>query len=263
MDAGQGQVVELLARFRSAERLEDCLAPLADSRAVAGCAIVGFKEGHDGPAVARIPRPQYWARQFGWPSTFMRQWLRINVSRASLMPEASRSRPDIVTAWSVPSPEALSDAGEQGVDRATGARFLLGHGICSGITATVRRPSGSCAQVSWLKPLDEPGTCRPGSDRELLAIAQGFFDALDRVRPDASPDALTPRELECLLWAAYGCSDKEIAQEIRCAHDTVRFHIKNVVRKLGASNRTHAVALGIQQGLIRLGGVQPAVDLRG
>ncbi len=262
MDEGQSQVVELLARFRSAERLEGCLAPLADSRAVAGCAIVGFKEGHDGPAVARMPRPQFWARQFGWPSNFMRQWLRLNVSRASLMPETSRSRPDIVTAWSVPLPETLPESDEQYGDRALGARFLLGHGISSGITATVRRPSGACAQVSWLKPLEEPGVARPCSERGLLAIAQGFFDALDRVRPSAAPDALTPRELECLLWAAYGCSDKEIAQEILCAHDTVRFHIKNVVRKLGASNRTHAVALGIQQGLIRLGGVRPAVDLQ-
>lgn len=256
-----GQVAELLARFRSAERLEDCLGPLADSRAVAGCAIVGFKEGFQGPAVARIPRPQYWARQFGWPSSFMRQWLRINVARASLMPEAARSNPDMVTAWSVPDPSTFECDEARGEDRAMGARFLLGHGIRSGLTATVRRPSGACAHVSWLKPLTDTPVSRPASDRELLAIAQGFFDALDRVRPDGLPDVLTPREIECLLWAAYGCSDKEIAQEICCAHDTVRFHIKNVVRKLGASNRTHAVALGIQQGLIRLGGARRAVNL--
>ncbi|MCP5327226.1 MAG: helix-turn-helix transcriptional regulator [Sinobacteraceae bacterium] len=91
-------------------------------------------------------------------------------------------------------------------------------------------------------------------DRSLLTLAQAFFDALDRVRPDTLLQNLTLREIECLSWAAYGCSDKEIAQEIGCAHDTVRFHIKNIVRKLGASNRTHAVAVAIQQGVIRLGG---------
>lgn len=98
-------MTELLARFRSAERLEDCLQSLADTRAVAGCVIVGFKEGYQGPAVERIPRPQYWARQFGWPANFMRKWLSTNVSRASLMPEGARSRPDAVVAWSVPDPD--------------------------------------------------------------------------------------------------------------------------------------------------------------
>jgi len=105
LEGGQNQLTELLARFRSAERLEDCLQSLADTRAVAGCVIVGFKEGYQGPAVERIPRPQYWARQFGWPANFMRKWLSTNVSRASLMPEGARSRPDAVVAWSVPDPD--------------------------------------------------------------------------------------------------------------------------------------------------------------
>jgi DNA-binding CsgD family transcriptional regulator len=262
LEAGQYLLTELLARFRSAERLEDCLQALPDTRALADCAIVGFKEGYQGPAVARIPRPQYWARQFGWPANFMRKWLSINVSRASLMPEDARSCPDAVLAWSVPDPDDPAQGDRLSEDQALGARFLLAHGIHAGLTATVRRPAGTCAQVSWLKPRHDSPASRSGSDRDLLMLTQAFFDALDRVRPDTLRDNLTPRELECLSWAAYGCSDKEIAQEIGCVHDTVRFHVKNVVRKLGASNRTHAVAMAIQTGVIRLGGTPRAIHLR-
>jgi DNA-binding CsgD family transcriptional regulator len=255
LDSVQAQLTELLARFRSAGRVEQCLQPLADTRALAGHAIVGFKEGYQGPAVARIPRPQYWGRRFGWPANFMRQWLSINVSRASLMPEDARSGADSVFVWSVPDPDDPTQRAALSEDQALGAGFLRAYAIGAGLTATVRRPSGTCVHVSWLKPAAKSAPPRMASDRDLLTLTQAFFDALDRVRLAAMPETLTPREFECLSWAAYGCSDKEIALELGCTHDTVRFHIKNIVRKLGASNRTHAVAVAIQNGLVRLGGM--------
>lgn len=254
-------MADLLFRFSTAERVEDCLAPLADSRTVANCAIVGFKEGYDGPAVASIPRPQYWVRKFGWPKNFLSQWLRINVAKASLMPAEARSQPERVTRWAVPEPETLEPLDEHAQDRAVSAALLLSYGIKAGVTATVLRPSGACGHVSWLKPTDDDASIANVADKDLLAITQGFFAALDRVRNNLQPSCLTPRELECLLWAAHGCRDKEIAQGVRCSHDTVRFHMKNIVRKLGASNRTHAVALGIHHGLVKLGGLSmPATN---
>jgi DNA-binding CsgD family transcriptional regulator len=251
----QAQLTDLLARFRSAGRVEHCLQALADTRSLAGHAIVGFKEGYQGPAVARIPRPQYWGRKLGWPANFMRQWLSINVARASLMPEDARSQADTVFVWSVPDPDNPAQRTTLSEDQALGARFLLAYAISAGVTATVRRPAGACVHVSWLKPAARSLPPRMASDRDLLLLTQAFFDALDRVRLAAMPETLTPRGFECLSWAAYGCSDKEIALELGCTHDTVRFHIKNLVRKLGASNRTHAVAVAIQNGLVRLGGM--------
>jgi len=211
--------------------------------------------------VASIPRPQYWVRKFGWPKNFLSQWLRINVANASLMPVEARSQPERVTRWTVPAPETNERIEEHTQDRAVSAALLLSYGIKAGVTATVLRPSGACGHVSWLKPINDNASITNVSDKDLLAITQGFFVALDRVRHILKPSCLTPRELECLLWPAHGCRDKEIAQGVRCSHDTVRFHVKNIVRKLGASNRTHAVALGIHFGLVKLGGVSmPATN---
>ncbi len=256
----RSKLQSVISIFESAERVEVCLAGLAETRALTNHAIVGFKEGHHSPAVARIPRPQYWARQFGWPNNFMRQWLRLNLSRASVMPEISRTSAGLVTNWLVSATTGVADAdGEQAV-RLESAKLLRSIGIESGTTATVRRPTGSLAQVSWLKP-DENKTALGGlTESDLVALTQSFFDALDRVRSSSLETDLTPREIECLLWAAYGCSDKEIGHEIGCSHDTVRFHMKNIVRKLGASNRTHAVAIGMQQGLISLRGAAPRIN---
>lgn len=61
---------------------------------------------------------------------------------------------------------------------------------------------------------------------------------------------LTQRELECLNWLKEGKTIPEIAQILGVSTKTIEFHVGNVYRKLGANNRTGAVVLGIQQGLI-------------
>ena len=48
---------------------------------------------------------------------------------------------------------------------------------------------------------------------------------------------LTPREWECLRLTAQGCREEEVATIVGLASTTVRYHLDNVVRKLGASNR--------------------------
>ncbi len=70
--------------------------------------------------------------------------------------------------------------------------------------------------------------------------------------PDAS--ALTPRELEVLRLLARGLQNKEIAAELGIGGRTVKFHTGSLYRKLGAGNRTEAVALAAQRGIIRLPG---------
>jgi DNA-binding CsgD family transcriptional regulator len=62
--------------------------------------------------------------------------------------------------------------------------------------------------------------------------------------------SLTAREIECLTWAANGKTEEEIGMIIERSHETARFHLRNAVQKLNASNRTHAVALACSRGLI-------------
>ncbi len=64
------------------------------------------------------------------------------------------------------------------------------------------------------------------------------------------PDALTRRELEVLRTLANGSGNKEIADQLGISDNTVKFHIAQIMAKLGAHSRTEAVALGIKRGLV-------------
>ena len=70
------------------------------------------------------------------------------------------------------------------------------------------------------------------------------------VPPPAAPEALTARELEVLTLVAQGAPNKEIAQRLAISERTVKFHVSSIMGKLGAANRTEAVALATQQGVI-------------
>jgi DNA-binding NarL/FixJ family response regulator len=65
-------------------------------------------------------------------------------------------------------------------------------------------------------------------------------------------ESLTPRELEVLRLVAQGLQNKEIAAELIISERTVKFHVSSIMGKIGAGNRTEAVALAAQQGLIDL-----------
>ncbi|MDX2024017.1 MAG: response regulator transcription factor [Deltaproteobacteria bacterium] len=64
---------------------------------------------------------------------------------------------------------------------------------------------------------------------------------------------LTARELEILRRVANGHSNKEIAAALGISHNTVKNHIVGVMTKLSASDRTHAVTIALQRGLINIG----------
>jgi len=64
--------------------------------------------------------------------------------------------------------------------------------------------------------------------------------------------SLTRREGEILKWAFIGKTNAEIGMILNISEFTVKNHVQNVLRKLGASNRTHAVAKAISQQLIQI-----------
>lgn len=61
---------------------------------------------------------------------------------------------------------------------------------------------------------------------------------------------LTARELRILIAMADGLSNAEIADELKVARETVKFHAVNIYSKMGAKNRAHAVALAYHTGLL-------------
>lgn len=70
--------------------------------------------------------------------------------------------------------------------------------------------------------------------------------------PEPLPEPLTPRELEVLHLLAQGQSNRVIAAALVVTERTVKFHVSAILAKLGAANRTEAVAIANQLGLINL-----------
>ena len=75
-------------------------------------------------------------------------------------------------------------------------------------------------------------------------IASKLLDSVN------NPDALTARQKEVLHLLATGLLNKEIADQLNISERTVKFHVSEILGKLGAGNRTEAAAIAMQRGLI-------------
>jgi DNA-binding NarL/FixJ family response regulator len=113
--------------------------------------------------------------------------------------------------------------------------------------------------------------------RALKAGAQGYLlkatlrlDLLDTIRSvyagksrlplevatelaaHAMDDTLTPRELDVLRAVSTGCSNKMVADRLEISEDTVKGHVRNILSKLSANDRTHAVTIALRRGFLDL-----------
>ena len=68
----------------------------------------------------------------------------------------------------------------------------------------------------------------------------------------ATDDALSPREVDVLRLIARGNANKAIAGQLSITEETVKGHVKNILAKLAANDRTHAVTIGLKRGIIDL-----------
>jgi DNA-binding NarL/FixJ family response regulator len=67
-----------------------------------------------------------------------------------------------------------------------------------------------------------------------------------------SDEAITAREIEVLQHIAGGNRNRDIAEKLFISEETVKVHIKHIMEKLGASDRTQAVAIALKRGIIHL-----------
>jgi len=81
-------------------------------------------------------------------------------------------------------------------------------------------------------------------------LLKGFTN-LSQQQPEPA-DWLTQREIELLWWAAEGMSNKAIAQTLSVSENTIKYHMKNIMQKLDAPNRTKAVTYALRAGLLDL-----------
>ena len=85
-----------------------------------------------------------------------------------------------------------------------------------------------------------------------LAELPGQLAAAVRLAEHLGEEDLTTRELEVLRLIRDGYRNKQIADRLCIAETTVNFHIKNLVDKLGANDRTHAVTIALRRGLLQI-----------
>jgi DNA-binding NarL/FixJ family response regulator len=96
--------------------------------------------------------------------------------------------------------------------------------------------------------------------RDLLDTVRAVHAGQRRVPPEvaselaehALDDALTEREIEVLKQISAGCSNKVAAERLKISEDTIKGHVRNILSKLGASDRTHAVTIALKRGFFEL-----------
>jgi DNA-binding NarL/FixJ family response regulator len=96
--------------------------------------------------------------------------------------------------------------------------------------------------------------------KELLETIRLVHAGQKRIPPDvaselaehATDDSLSEREIEVLRLISGGNANKEIAAQLSITEETVKGHVKNILSKLGANDRTHAVTIGLKRGIIDL-----------
>lgn len=95
---------------------------------------------------------------------------------------------------------------------------------------------------------------------ELLDVIRQVHAGKKRIPPEIasqllehmSDEGLTEREIEVLREVADGNRNRDIAKRLFISEETVKVHIKHIMEKLGAADRTQAVAIGLRRGIIQL-----------
>lgn len=133
-------------------------------------------------------------------------------------------------------------------------------GLRDGVGIPLYGPNGEIAGIGLA---NATGGISP--DKNMLgllkAMAWQFHTAYSERCLDAGAGLdeirLSAREREILLWAAEGKSDQMIADMLHISYPTVRFHLSNIYRKLGANERIFAVVKAVRRGLITPNFVEP------
>ncbi|MFI8747021.1 response regulator [Pseudomonas sp. NPDC077186] len=102
---------------------------------------------------------------------------------------------------------------------------------------------------------------KSGLRKELIETIRSLAAGKRHIPPEIAAElaehigqqSLSPREVEVLQAAALGYSNRDIALQLRITEDTVKGHMRLIMDKLSANNRTHAVAIAVQRGILEVG----------
>lgn len=253
--------------FRNAMQHQPALADasrlLAESASELGWDLVAFNLDTKQLQLPRVPGGAFVGAAMGWPEDCLADWEAQHLGRYCPVTAYCGRAADSFE-WDC-DPEAISWRGRPLSDEQQRALRHYSQYAVGAVTVPVHRPAGKTGYVSWFtrnrKALHR---CFDETYTATYVISHAFIHRLDTLEalgfkthspansnePRQHRSELTVREIECLNWAARGKTEEEIGIIIARSRETARFHLRNAIGKLNASNRTHAVALACSRGLI-------------
>lgn len=229
---------------------------LAECASELGWDLAAFQLDREQLALPRSNDGHYISTAMGWPSDCLNTWVNRGLGRyCPVTQQCGRTTDSFV--WEC-DPSGVEWRGRKLAPEQGDVLNYYGNYFEGAVTVPVHRPGGKSGYVSWCirNHRDLLQRHRETYSATYL-ISHAYIRHLDRLEASrraalntANPNALTAREIECLSWAACGKTEEEIALIIQRSHETARFHLRNAVMKLNASNRTHAVAIACTRGLI-------------
>ena len=179
-----------------------------------------------------------------WPP----EWFRRYVSRGYVTED-----PIVLQAGSAFSPFTWADAAQRFSGNGVADRVIgdaTAFGLFDGFASPLATLDGSIVLVS----LGGDRFVASPAEQSVLSLVVAYaigraIQLKEQVVPAVLPQ-LTPREAECLRWAAIGKSEWEISCILGISEHTAERHLMNAKARLGATNRVQAVAEAIRLGLI-------------
>jgi len=168
-------------------------------------------------------------------------------SGSQVLPMVGRTSPDIVLLdLRMPGADGLTCLAQIKKRYPDIKVVVLSVSTDESVIQTVLMRGASAYIVKSINPIDLPSALRQ-------AVEGTMYSAIGLPEPGesaAKAAGLTEREAAILSALARGLSNEAIGKELWVAEQTVKFHLTNIYRKLGVSNRTEAARLAYQNGLV-------------
>ncbi|MER8516377.1 LuxR family transcriptional regulator [Mesorhizobium sp. M1060] len=197
----------------------------------------GLKPARSDPAV-----------MLNYPDEWQERYFEMSYDRMDPIVKTSRNRVSAFR-WS----EVYNDASTTDDER----RFFdeaATFGLRSGISVPLHDPDGSLAIMNFAQAWDGEFQNRTITYLQLAALHFHLRLAKSATSSGIEEEIpnLSPREKECILWAAKGKTSWEIGTILGISLNTVNFHIKNVMRKMNTASRTTSAIKALKFGIIEL-----------
>jgi DNA-binding NarL/FixJ family response regulator len=168
-------------------------------------------------------------------------------SGSQVLPMVGRTNPDLVLLdLRMPGADGLTCLSQIRKRYPAIKVVVLSVSTDENLIQTILKRGASAYIVKSINPIDLPSALRQAVEGTVYS-AIGLPESSDSA---AKAVGLTDRETAILSALARGLSNEAIGKELWVAEQTVKFHLTNIYRKLGVSNRTEAARLAYQNGLV-------------